>query len=126
VFIPRTASAVRRGHQCGALLYPVAPQERGARGPLRRPLKIQCTEPSSRWVPVRARQVCPLLLVAGIGFGVSRTARRWRNSRRLGGDTGPLTVARCKSSPVSLTTLPASPCDGTARGGGFNFYRARR
>src|SRR5690606_4661353 len=56
-----------------------------------------------------------------IGFGVSRTARRWRNSRRLGGDTGPLIVTRCKSSPASLTSLLAAPRKGAARGGGFTF-----
>src|SRR5690606_31303279 len=28
--VPRTASAVRRGHQRGALLYPVVPRERRA------------------------------------------------------------------------------------------------
>src|SRR5690606_36475776 len=39
----------------------------------------------------------------------------------LGGDTGPLTVARCKSSPASFTILPAAPRNGAARGGGFTF-----
>src|SRR5690606_7215400 len=41
--------------------------------------------------------------------------------RGVGGDTGPLTVARGKSSPASLTTLPAAPRNGAARGGGFTF-----
>jgi len=81
--VPRTASAVRRGHRCGALLYPVVPQECGARGPLRRPLRIQCTEPSFRWVPLRARQVCPLPRRNGAARGGGLLFGRHRLSTRV-------------------------------------------
>src|SRR5690606_30576261 len=64
--------AARASVRCPALSSRPA-GVRGA-GPLRRPLKIRCAEPTSMWVS--APRVYPLLLAAGIGFGVSRTAGR--------------------------------------------------